>query len=173
MKTLNDGNSRSRKPAFFILAAVIVALTIILLAARSIEQSQSAPDVDSQTAFVQSVATQPPTINNDGVKKTGAMPSQAARSAGNAPPPVKDSRIQMLQDVHVTPNAAGAYDIESMTIDTVFDRLGLRPGDVVYSLDQLVDLQTQQAAHHFRQPDVKLDVYREGEPTVLEAHLED
>jgi hypothetical protein len=174
MKTLNDANSRPHKPAIIILVVVIITLTMILLVAHLIEQSQSAPEADSPTA------DNPITMVGQSVETQPAITSGAASSQTTRPPapqsqaqPSKDGRLQLLHDVHVTTNAAGAYEIEGLTIDTVFDRLGLRPGDVVYSLDQLVDLQTQQAAHNFRQPDVKLDVYRDDQPVVLQAHLED
>lgn len=101
----------------------------------------------------------------------------AADESGNALPDPDDSDSDidadtddLLRDVSVVSNDTGGFLVQNVTADSIYDRLGVRVGDLVYSLDPLRIIKLQELARlndADGPKDVRLEVVRGNRRVLL------
>jgi hypothetical protein len=78
-----------------------------------------------------------------------------------------------LREVWISPDPRGGYVVRQVLADGVYDRMGLRAGDRLYSLDTpamaAVDEGSMVAV--MQQAEIEMDVWRDGTPTRLHVAL--
>ena len=80
-----------------------------------------------------------------------------------------------LREVRVSQHYAGGYLVEVVQPDSIYERLGLLPGDVVYSLDTLTLVKLEEMSGSSAlsgAQDIRLEVVRNGERVPLRYALE-
>lgn len=83
-------------------------------------------------------------------------------------PPVENAHGAELSDIEVIPGPGGSYVVRNIEPGSLYEYLGLRPGDVVHDIATLADLQFPQSLEHAaRHSEFRLTVYRDGAPTLL------
>lgn len=78
-----------------------------------------------------------------------------------------------LNEVLLAPGAHGSYTVAEVLPDSRYERLGLRPGDVIYSLDtpKMAAVDESSMESLMCQSEIELDVYRQGTLTRLQHSL--
>jgi S1-C subfamily serine protease len=78
-----------------------------------------------------------------------------------------------LDEVQVRPSPRGGYVVEAVLPQSRYDRMGLRAGDVVYSLDTpaMAAVDEGSMVALMLQTEIELDVYRQGQPMRLRVAL--
>ncbi|HET7793570.1 MAG TPA: hypothetical protein VFL64_09300 [Rhizobacter sp.] len=74
-----------------------------------------------------------------------------------------------LNEVHLKPSPQGGYVVAEVLPDSRYERLGLRPGDMIYSLDtpRMSAIDETSMVALIQQTELELDVYRNGSLTRL------
>jgi len=69
-----------------------------------------------------------------------------------------------LSEVHLSPNPRGGFVVQEVAPDGRHHKLGLQPGDVVYSLDtpKMAAVDDSSMTALMQQTEIELDVYRNG-----------
>lgn len=79
----------------------------------------------------------------------------------------------LLREVHLAPQARGGFRVEEVVPDSQYDKLGLRRGDMIYSIDtpamSAVDENSMIAL--MLQTTIEIDIYRDGTPMRLRYAL--
>ncbi len=85
------------------------------------------------------------------------------------------SAEEFLRDVRLARDPRGGYRVEEIEPGSVYERLGLRAGDVIYSIDtpanKNVDETSMEAA--MNQRELQLEVYRDGSFELLRVRLDE
>jgi len=79
----------------------------------------------------------------------------------------------MLRDVKLVRTASGEYVVQSISNASIYDRLGLQPGDIVYDVDKLLDLQyPAEALENFKDREVRFQIFRDGHPIFISYRID-
>jgi type II secretory pathway component PulC len=78
-----------------------------------------------------------------------------------------------LRDVLVKPNPRGGFEIEAVTPGSMYAKLGLQPGDVVFSLDtpKMAAIDENSMVALIAMTEVELDIFRNGQQLRLKRAL--
>jgi type II secretory pathway component PulC len=81
---------------------------------------------------------------------------------------------QFLSEVKVKPDPRGGFVVQQVDAESVYEKLGLRPGDVVYSIDTAGnrDLDELSMETAMRQVELQMEVYRNGTMELLHTRLD-
>lgn len=78
-----------------------------------------------------------------------------------------------LRDIEFVRTRDGGYLIDVIQGASIYDRIGIQPGDVVYDLDALFDLQyPHEALERFRNPELSFVALRDGKPIRIQYRLD-
>jgi type II secretory pathway component PulC len=79
-----------------------------------------------------------------------------------------------LRDVTIAPNARGGFVVQRVEPESVYEKLGVRPGDVIYSIDtpgnRDIDESSMEVA--MKQQELQLEVYRNGNFELLHTRID-
>lgn len=78
-----------------------------------------------------------------------------------------------LREVWISPDPRGGYVVRQVLADGVYDRMGLRAGDRLYSLDTpaMASVDESSMVAVMQQAEIEMDVWRDGMPTRLHVAL--
>lgn len=78
-----------------------------------------------------------------------------------------------LREVWISPDPRGGYVVRQVLADGVYDRMGLRTGDRLYSLDTpaMAGVDESSMVAVMQQAEIEMDVWRDGTPTRLHVAL--
>lgn len=100
---------------------------------------------------------------------TPAQPGEIAeRNANVNPRELSATRLvaarAFLNEVHLQPSPQGGFVVAEVMPDSRYERLGLRPGDRIYSLDtpRMAAIDDTSMVALVQQSEIELDVYRDG-----------
>lgn len=108
---------------------------------------------------------------------TWNMPGATPHRAVVTPQQLTVARLQaaeaFLNSVRVVPAPRGGFAVQAVLRDSAWDRMGLRPGDVIYTLDTpaMAAIDEASMVAMIQQAMLDLDVYRDGTLTHLQLQL--
>ncbi len=78
-----------------------------------------------------------------------------------------------LREVQLAPQPRGGFVVQAVLADSRYQRMGLRPGDVLHTLDtpRMVAIDDTSMVALMLQTEIELDVYRQGQPLRLRLAL--
>jgi hypothetical protein len=78
-----------------------------------------------------------------------------------------------LRDIELLRAERGEFVVQSVNGASIYDRLGLQPGDVVHDIDKLIDLQYPgEALEHFKDREVRFEIFRDGYPIFVSFRID-
>lgn len=82
-------------------------------------------------------------------------------------------RFDELPELRFVRGNGGSYVVSNVELDSFYYLLGVQPGDVLHDLDSLTALQFPRLLElAMSQSDIRLEVYRDGVPTVLQYRFD-
>ena len=119
---------------------------------------------------------QPATSSEKATRSLGQKVVAGTLVAEEAPPGPETNVINKegaLRDIEFVRTRDGGYLIDVIQGSSIYDRIGIQPGDVVYDLDALFDLQyPQEALERFKNPEVRFVALRDGKPIRIQYRLD-
>lgn len=110
------------------------------------------------------------------------VPHRAAPAATAAPSAVTPQQLSasrwraaeaFLREVQLAPLPRGGFVVQAVLADSRYQRMGLRPGDVLHTLDtpRMAAIDDTSMIALMLQTEIELDVYRQGQPLRLRLAL--
>jgi len=168
-----------RTPLGLTAAALVAAVAAGLAWLAGDDRAPEAPRfVVAAPRPVQAMAVEP-----QRPARSETPPSPAAPTAPQPDAlPIEPNRLsavhpqtaaQFLRQVRVLPSERGGFEVQAVAPETVYARLGLRPGDRVYTLDTESNLDVDETSmiSLMLVTTVELDVVRDGQPLRLRVAL--
>ncbi|HEX3140005.1 MAG TPA: hypothetical protein VHQ87_08120 [Rhizobacter sp.] len=127
-------------------------------------EAEEAPDTPNAT---------PAAAPSTGIEPRDEASDIAARNAGVDVRSLTTTRPNaartFLDEVQLAKSAQGGYVVAEVLPESRYERLGLRPGDVIYSLDtpKMAAVDESSMIALMQQTELELDVYRNGSLTRL------
>ncbi|HSI49501.1 MAG TPA: hypothetical protein VLA61_14605 [Ideonella sp.] len=111
----------------------------------------------------------PPSPAAPRAPQLGDMPIEPIRLSAVHP----QTAAHFLRQVRVLPSERGGFEVQAVAPETLYARLGLRPGDRVYTLDteSNLDVDENSMISLMLVTTVELDVVRDGQPLRLRLAL--
>jgi hypothetical protein len=140
------------------------------------------------TYWVQSPSTKEPQLVVRHAERPKFRPARAAlkeikahrgvaghRADGVAEPQLTPSPApeSVLRDIELLRAERGGFVVQLVNGASIYDRLGLQPGDVVHDIDKLIDLQYPgEALEHFKDREVRFEIFRDGYPIFVSFRID-
>lgn len=79
-----------------------------------------------------------------------------------------------LRDVTIVANPRGGFVVQRVEPDSVYEKLGLRPGDVIYSIDTAGNRDIDESSMEIamQQREMQIEVYRNGNFELLHTRID-
>ena len=180
-----ETKSRPGRTAWITLA---IAAPVAALAWWALGEGEPAPrqavamspitraSTEPTSADTSTDADEPQTPDPASATRTAAAPAAtptlpgeiAERNANVNPRELSATRLvaarAFLNEVHLQPSPQGGFVVAEVMPDSRYERLGLRPGDRIYSLDtpKMATIDDTSMVALVQQSELELDVYRNG-----------
>ncbi len=185
-RKIGPSPARQRLYRAVAVACAVAGAWQVFDASRPAPRPQAASPAQATPAPASSMMARAPDLAPPPAASPPA-PVAALAAAAPAPAPVVQAPVDVqqltasrplaaqafLREVSLSPRAHGGFVVDDLLADGRYDRMGLRRGDVLYTLDTPAMAQVDESSMIAltQQTEIELDIYRDGVPMRLHVAL--